>query len=68
MVGQEPQETVAVGGVEIEEFATPAEAESLEPIAEVAEEVVVEEQPVEDVPEAAVEPVAVEAGEDETAA
>jgi transcription termination/antitermination protein NusA len=74
MVGQEPEETVTVGGVEVEEFAAPAEAEPVEPIAEAAvevveaEEAVVEEQPVEDEPEAVVEPVAVDAGEDETAA
>jgi transcription termination/antitermination protein NusA len=64
MVGQEPEETVPAA--EVEELATPAEAESLEPVAEVAEaseEVVVEEEP-----ETAVEAVAVEAGEDETAA
>ena len=58
MVGQEPEATVAAD--EVEELATPAEAESLEPVAEVA---AVEEQP-----QAADAPVAVEAGEDETAA
>jgi N utilization substance protein A len=77
MVGQEPEETVAVGGVEVEEFAAPAEAEQVEPIAEAAveiveaeeaEEAVVEELSVEDESEAVVEPVAVDAGEDETAA
>jgi N utilization substance protein A len=74
MVGQEPEETVAVGAVEVEEFAAPAEAEPVEPIAEAAaevveaEEAVVEEEPVEDELDAAVEPVAVDAGEDETAA
>jgi N utilization substance protein A len=68
MVGQEPAEVVAAA--EVEELATPAEAESLEPVAEVAEVEVDELEithAVED-PEAADEPVAVEAGEDETAA
>jgi transcription termination/antitermination protein NusA len=69
MVGKEPAETVAAD--EVEELATPAEAESLEPVAEVAEAVEVEAQPeaaVEDQQESVDEPVAVEAGEDETAA
>ena len=69
MVGQEPEEAVAVVEVEVEELATPADAESLEPAAEVAElETDEVEIVVPDVPEAVEEPVAVEAGEDETAA
>jgi N utilization substance protein A len=55
MAGKEPERTVAAD--QVEEIATPAEAESLEPVAEVAEE-----------PEATDAAVAVEAGEDETAA
>jgi N utilization substance protein A len=75
MVGQEPEETVPAA--EVEELATPAEVESLEPVAEVAEAAdagVVEEEPEatdaldEEQSDAATEPVAVEAGEDETAA
>ncbi|MBA3476742.1 MAG: transcription termination factor NusA, partial [Actinobacteria bacterium] len=57
LVGQEPEDTVAAA--EVEETATPAEAESLEPVAAVE----IQEQP-----EAADEPVAVETGEDETSA
>jgi N utilization substance protein A len=62
MIGQEPPEAVEVAEadveVEVEETATPAEAESLEPVAAVA---------VEDAPEAEEQPAA-EPGEDETAA
>lgn len=58
MIGQEPPEAIEVAEVEVEETATPAEAESLEPVAAVA---------VEDAPEAEEQPAA-EPGEDESAA
>jgi N utilization substance protein A len=62
MIGQEPPEAVAVA--DVEETATPAEAESLEPVAAVA----VEEAPeAEALPLAEEEPAA-ESGEDENAA
>ena len=78
MIGQEPPEAVAVA--EVDETATPAEAESLEPVAAVA--VALEEAPeaeaqleveVEEVPEAEAAPLAdeqpaAEPGEDESAA
>ena len=78
MVGKEPAEAVAAA--EVEELATPAEAESLEPIAEVAEvadaevevaeavdDVAIEEvDEVAEQPEAVEEPVAVEAAPVET--
>src|SRR6187397_1172484 len=62
MIGQEPPEAIAVA--DVEETATPAEAESLEPVAAVA----VEEAPeAEALPLADEEPAA-ESGEDENAA
>jgi N utilization substance protein A len=79
MVGKEPEETVAPA--DVEELATPAEAESLEPVAEVAEvadavvevaEVDVDDVEIEEVdavaeqPEALEPPVAVEAAPVET--
>jgi len=67
LVGQEPEETVPAA--EVRE-ATPAEAESLEPVAEV-EEAEVEEAAVEETPEAAPasdEQTTAEPGEDESSA
>jgi N utilization substance protein A len=65
LVGQEPEEVVSAA--EIEEAATPAEAESLEPVA------VAVEAEVEDTPEAEAAPIAdgqqtAETGEDESPA
>ena len=62
MIGQEPPEAIAVA--DVEETATPAEAESLEPVAAVA----VEEAPEGEALPLADEEPAAESGEDENAA